>query len=104
MGRFLGACATIIMMAIMMAGCGSPGVDDEFMKVIGREGISISAGQAETVAHDVCDSFRRHPEAKKVEVVTALAIKRNWTPQQAGVFTGASIGAYCIEFKSRPWE
>lgn len=85
--------------------CGSAtSTQDEFMKMISNEGIHISATELESIAHDVCDSFRNHPNAHKSEVVLALAIKHNWTPQQAGVFTGAAIGAYCMEYKSRTWE
>ena len=90
---------------LLSAACGSTtSTQDEFMKMISNEGIHLSATELESIAHDVCDSFRNHPNAHKSEVVLALAIKHNWTPQQAGVFTGAAIGAYCMEYKSRTWE
>lgn len=93
----LAALTAAAALTLVLAGCGSDATDAKFLDLVATEGITVSSDQdALTAAHRICAQLDGGQPLMGVLMETA-AVNPSWTPDQAGYFAGASIGAFCPE-------
>ncbi|OIN80985.1 DUF732 domain-containing protein [Mycobacterium malmoense] len=92
-------CAVLLSAATLL--CAAPAsadeTDDAFTAALTNYGIVISDGTAISMAHTVCTGF----DKGQTSTVLAMKLKKdtNLSLKEAGYFIGASVSAYCPQYK-----
>jgi Protein of unknown function (DUF732) len=90
------SCATLLSAAPASA---DP-TDDAFLGALSKYGIAMNDGNAAiSMAHSVCAGFDRNQNSNFVAM--RVMKEANLTLRQSGFFVGASISAYCPQYKGK---
>jgi hypothetical protein len=100
-GKCSAVCAVLSVGALLSAAPASADpTDDAFLGALSKNGIVINDGNnAIAMAHTVCAGFDKNPSSS----VMAMKVMKeaNLTLKQSGFFVGASISAYCPQWKGK---
>lgn len=101
-GKWSTTCAVLLSVAELLsaARASADPTDDAFLGALSNYGIVMNDGNsAISLAHTVCAGFDKNPNSN----VMAMRVMKeaNLTLKQSGFFVGASISAYCPQWKGK---
>lgn len=74
--------------------------DDQFLGALSNYGIVVNDGNAAiSMAHAVCAGLDKNPNSNLMAI--KVSKEADLTPKQSGFFVGASIAAYCPQWKGK---
>lgn len=101
-GKGAQVCAVVLTAAALLPAptASADPTDDQFLAALTNYGIVVNDGTAAiSMAHAVCAGLDKNPNSNLMAI--KVSKEADLTPKQSGFLVGASIAAYCPQWKGK---